>query len=91
MERSLPTVAFAPGRNLGILFQDALLGDRMTWAAGGFWNTGSLRVGEAKDRIADPNGYNLSARITGLLWYKDGGERLLHLGLAYSHQSRDKG
>ena len=90
MERSLPTVAFAPGRNLGILFQDALLGDRMTWAVGGFWNTGSLKVGEARDRIADPNGYNLSARVTGLPWYKDGGRRLLHLGLAYSHQSRHK-
>jgi phosphate-selective porin OprO/OprP len=90
MERSLPTVAFAPGRNLGILFQDALLRDRMTWAAGGFWNTGSLKVGEARDRITDPNGYNLSARITGLLWYEDGGRRLLHLGLAYTHQSRHK-
>ncbi len=90
MERSLPTVAFAPGRNLGILFQDALLGDRMTWAVGGFWNTGSLKVGEARDRIADPNGYNLTARITGLLWYQDGGRSLLHLGLAYSHQSRHK-
>jgi len=90
MERSLPTVAFAAGRNLGILFQDAVLGDRMTWALGGFWNTGSLRVGEAKDRITDPNGYDLSARITGLLWYEEGGRRLLHLGLAYSHQSRDK-
>jgi len=91
MERSLPTVAFAPGRNLGILFQDAVLGDRMTWAVGGFWNTGSLnRVGEARDRIADANGYNLSPRITGLLWYEDGGRRLLHLGLSYSHQSRDK-
>jgi len=90
MERSLPTVAFAAGRNLGILFQDAVFGDRMTWAVGGFWNTGSQRVGEARDRIADGNGYNLSARITGLLWYEDGGRRLLHLGLSYSHQSRDK-
>jgi len=90
MERSLPTVAFAAGRNLGILFQDAVLGNRMTWAAGGFWNTGSQRVGEARDRIADGNGYNLSARVTGLLWYEDGGRRLLHLGLGYSHQSRDK-
>jgi len=90
VERSLATVAFAPGRNLGILFHNAVLGDRMTWAVGGFWNTGSLGVGEARDRIADPNGYNLSARITGLLWYEDGGRRLLHLGLAYSHQSRDK-
>lgn len=90
VERSLPTVAFVPGRNLGILFHNVVLGDRMTWAVGGFWNTGSLRVGEAKDRIADPNGYDLSARVTGLLWYEDGGRRLLHLGFAYSHQSRDK-
>jgi phosphate-selective porin OprO/OprP len=90
VERSLPTVAFAPGRNLGILFHNAVLGDRMTWALGGFWNTGSLRVGEAKDRITDPNGCDLSARITGLLWYEDAGRSLLHLGFAYSHQSRDK-
>jgi phosphate-selective porin OprO/OprP len=91
MERSLPTLGFSPGRNLGILFHNALLDDRMTWAVGGFWNTGSLsKVGEATDRVSDADGYNLTARVTGLPWYEEGGKKLLHLGLSYSHGVRQK-
>ena len=91
MERSLPTLAFAPGRNFGLMFNNTSLQDRMTWAAGVFFNTGSFSsVGDARDRISGANGYNLSARVTGLPWYEDGGKELLHLGLSYSHGVRDK-
>ena len=91
MERSLATLAFAPGRNIGLMFNNTVFDERMTWAVGSFWNTGSFsKVGETTDRLSDANGYNLSARVTGLPWYEDGGKKLLHLGLSYSHGVRDK-
>lgn len=91
MERSLPTLAFAPVRNIGLMFNNTVFDERMTWAVGSFWNTGSFsKVGETTDRLSDANGYDLTARVTGLPWYEDGGKRLLHLGLSYSHGVRDK-
>jgi phosphate-selective porin OprO/OprP len=89
MERSLPTLAFTPGRNIGIMADNAVLDSRMTWAAGAFWSTGSLSdVGEGKDAISQSNGFNLTARITGLPLYAEEGRKLLHLGLSYSHEFR---
>ncbi len=89
MERSLPTQAFAPGRNVGIRRHTTALDQRMTWAAGAFYNTGSYSdVGDSKDQIGEANGWNLTSRVTGLPWYEDNGKRLLHLGLSYSHQFR---
>ena len=91
MERSLPTQAFAPGRNVGIRRHTTALDQRMTWAAGAFYNTGSYSdVGDSKDQIGEANGWNLTSRVTGLPWYEDNGKRLLHLGLSYSHQFRGK-
>ena len=90
MERALPNEAFVPSRNLGIRFNKPVLDEKMTLAAGAFLNTGSFSdVGEAKDRMTEANGYNLTARITGLPWYADEGERLVHLGLSYSHGVRN--
>lgn len=90
MERALPTEAFLPGRNIGITYNKATLYERMTWAVGGFLNTGSSSdLGDARDRISEANGFNLTARVTGLPWYADQGARLLHLGLSYGHQFRD--
>jgi phosphate-selective porin len=34
----------------------------------------------------DDDQYNLTARLTGLPWYENEGERLLHVGLSYSHK-----
>jgi phosphate-selective porin OprO/OprP len=90
MEPSLPGRALGLGRNIGIRYDRALLGDRMTLALGGFFNTGSLEdAGEAIDRISEANGYNLTGRVTGLPWYEEEGGRLLHLGLSYSHGVRE--
>ena len=90
MERALPTEAFAPGRNFGIRRHTATSGQRMTWAAGAFLNTGSFSdAGDAKDQISEANGWDLTARITGIPLYEENGKKLLHLGLSYSHQFRD--
>ena len=89
MERSLPTEAFTPGRNIGVMLHNAVLQERMTWAFGSFADTGSFSNLEApKDRIDDANGFNIATRVTGLPWYEDSGRRLLHLGFSYTHQFR---
>ncbi len=80
MERSLVNT-FAPGRNVGLMFHDTMLDKRMTWAAGVFRQT---------DGFGDGLGgrdYNVTARLTGLPWYEDDGKKLLHLGVAYTHQN----
>jgi phosphate-selective porin OprO and OprP len=91
MEGSLPALAFSPGRNMGLLFSNTAFHERMTWAAGTFWNTGSLsNVREATDSVSNANGYNFSARVTGLPWDEEGGRNLLHVGLSYSHGVRSR-
>lgn len=90
MEIALPTRAFAAGRNVGARYNNSLFDDRMTVGAGAFLNTGSFsELGEAEDQISEANGYNFTGRISGLPWYTEGSEGLLHLGLSYSHQVRD--
>jgi phosphate-selective porin OprO/OprP len=87
MENALPVLAFAPGRNIGIRRHTAALDQRTTWAVGAFLNTGSFSdVGEATDQIDEALGWDLTARITYLPWYKDHGRKLLHLGLSYMHR-----
>ena len=89
MERGLPTEAFAPGRNFGIRRHTTALDQRMTWAVGAFLNTGSISdVGDSKDQISEANGWDLTARITGLPLYEENGEKLFHIGFSYSHRFR---
>ena len=89
MEWGLPTLAFAPSRNIGIMAHNTALDSRMTWAVGGFWNTESAtHLGEGRDRIEDETGYNLTARVTGLPRYEENGKRLIHLGFSYQRQFR---
>ncbi len=90
MERSIPTEALAPGRNMGILSQGAIQGDRLSWAAGGFVDVGAksgLQVG--KDGIDRIQGFSVTGRVTGLPVYEGEGQRLVHLGLGYTHEFRD--
>ena len=80
MERSLINTS-NPRRSTGVMVFDILLDGRMTWAAGVFRRT---------DDFGDSTGgrdYNVTARLTGLPWYEDKGKKLLHLGVAYSHQN----
>ena len=67
MEFSLPTRAFGPFRNIGTAASGSWKGERLTWASGFFVNTGSFNeIGSATDKISEANGYNLTARLTGL-------------------------
>ena len=91
MERALPTEAFSPGRNVGIMCNNAVLDDRMTWAAGVFMITGSFSdIGDFNDQLTDIFGTSLTARVTGIPRYENDGRTLLHLGLSYSHQFRNE-
>ncbi len=86
MEQSLPTSAFTPGRNIGIGYLDASADNRKTWSVGTFINTGSFsNVGDAKDKISEAFGFDVTGRFTVLPWYKNLGRRLFHVGLNYSH------
>lgn len=87
MEQSLASDALSPGRNIGILANKPLFDDRMTWAIGGYLHTGSIKnAGDAKNQIDKKIGYNITGRITGLPWYAGSSDKMLHLGLAFSHQ-----
>jgi phosphate-selective porin OprO/OprP len=85
MERALPVVAFAPGRNTGIMAQNPILDKRMTWAAGVFQD-----VGDFGDSFNDFDDYNITLRLTGLPWYEEGGRKLLHTGFSYTHKFRSE-
>lgn len=76
IERALPN-GLDPVRNDGFRLSNTLLKERMTWAFGGFRETRRFSAGSASHR-------NFSGRITGLPWYGDGGQQLLHLGFGYS-------
>jgi len=93
MGRSLPTRAFSPNRNVGFLFNNAALNERITWAVGGFYNTGDLNNvysgGDPQDKWNTANGYSVAARVTGLPWYGEGGKKLLHLGVSYNFRARN--
>ena len=93
MERALPTEAFAPRRNLGLMTHSSTSDGRLTWAVGGFWDVGKTSsledLTDPKGRIDQAAGFDVTGRITGLPWFEDEGERYLHLGLSYSHRFRD--
>ena len=92
MERHAGNV-LVPGRNPGLMIHDAILGEegheRLSWAIGVFRmeevgiypSAGTPIDGQL---ISSDGGYALSMRVTGLPWYADDGEKLLHVGLAYS-------
>jgi len=92
MERALPVYALAPGRNIGIMFSNAELEERITYAAGFFWNTHSINeTSDPQDSISEANGSDITIRITGLPRYEDEGRDLLHLGVCYTRGPRQSG
>ncbi len=80
MERSLANV-FSPGRNMGIMAAGACLDSRTTWAIGLF------RANSDDYCEDDVDGESaITARVTGLPLYADGGKQMIHLGASYSHR-----
>ena len=84
LERSAGA-SFAPSRNTGIAFQNSVAEGRISYSAGVFRQ--SLNAGDS----VGSGGPNLTARVTGLPVYADGGRKLLHVGAAYSHQGTPLG
>ncbi len=82
LERPLLS-SFVPSRNTGVMLRNQVLQQRMTWAAGVFRTTDDYGNG------SDDGDYSVTARVTGLPWYAAEGQRLLHLGAAYSHRPRN--
>jgi len=80
LERALPNT-LVPARNTGIMINNHVLEDRITYALGVFRETDNFGSGEGDGK------YNVTARLTGLPLYEDEGSALLHLGLAYSHRN----
>jgi len=83
MERGLP-VAFVPGRNTGVTIHDSLSDGRLGWGVGVFKDVSD------SDGFDDQSDYNVTGRVTGMLFADEDRSRLVHLGAAYSHQFRDE-
>jgi len=84
MERS-SMGALIPGRNIGLQVSDHNAAKTVTWAAGAFKDDGSdtgMQVGSGET--------NLTARVTGTPWNRNGGRELLHVG-ASARASQDVG
>ncbi|NQU19812.1 MAG: hypothetical protein HQ567_00905 [Candidatus Nealsonbacteria bacterium] len=90
MERSPVSVAFAPGRGLGIMASDWSDSERFTWAAGVFR---SVIDPDPPIRSGDNGGIAATMRLTALPWYDEAteGRGLFHLGLGYSYRDPDDG
>ena len=81
MERSLSN-ALVPSRNTGFMLHRTMAEQRLSWALGVFRDAGQFGAS-----VTDSN-FSVTGRLAGLPWYLDGGEKLLHLGFAYSRQGR---
>ena len=80
MERSLMD-SLVPGRNTGLMLFDDVLEQHLTWAAGVFRDSDDF--GDRSDGTGGGE-YNFTGRITANPWYEANGEKLVHLGAAYS-------
>ena len=82
IERAAPVEAFALDRNTGAMFQNAVLDQRATWAAGAFTETD-----DSADNFRLHGNWHATGRLTGLPWYveEQKGRQYLHLGAAASY------
>ncbi|MFA6242658.1 MAG: porin [Candidatus Hydrogenedentales bacterium] len=81
---------FNPSRNAGIQWSDALIGEakkeRLQYAVGIFKETDNWPSSNDSD---EDQGWSVTGRVSGLPYYKYNGERLVHVGVAYSHRNPD--
>ena len=83
LERNLSS-AFSPSRNSGAMVYDTAADDKVTWALGLFHGNA-----DGGGTAAEDGGYALTARLTATPLYEDDGDRLVHVGLAYSLRDND--
>ena len=86
IERGLNNV-FYPSRNVGIMATGSPLEKRLQWQVGLFRNTNDQGFSFDDWGMSQ---YDVAARVAGAPLYKDDGEYVLHLGVAYIHQFRDR-
>ncbi|MBS0267128.1 MAG: hypothetical protein JSS02_34700 [Planctomycetes bacterium] len=90
MERSYNQDAFYGGFNNGFVpginFFDTAFDERMTWAIGAFKPTFNVFAFDLSD-----GNYSFTGRLTGLPWYVDEGNGLLHLGVSARQAGMDNG
>ena len=77
--------AFSPRRNTGIMVNGNFFARDSAFAV-----SFTRRTDDFGDGFSNNEDYHLTARLTGLPYFEDGGKRLLHLELGYSHQFSDK-
>lgn len=89
LERSPVVSLFAPARETGGMLSGNAFDGRVTWAVGAFRNSDNFGDGfddeEDEDKAVDGD-WDVATRLTAAPWYEDGGEKLLHLGLAGVHR-----
>ena len=87
IERS-PLFARTP-RRTGVEVRNTAFEERMQWQLFMFRDTDAYGDSSNGSNIAfsGDGEYNFTGRITGLPWYKDGGNKLVHLGLSSSRRS----
>jgi phosphate-selective porin OprO and OprP len=95
LETSIATTALVPNRNTGLLVENTEYNDRLGWQVGYFFQQQAALSsnGVPLDTTGDLfsphlDATNVTARVTGLPWYENNGEHLLHLGLGYEHKFR---
>ena len=81
LERSLPVQTFSPGSNIGAMVHNVGERGRIAWAVGLF------SVGRSNDQNASTSQGSVTGRVSWLPVYRDGGRRLVHLGIAASTRS----
>jgi phosphate-selective porin OprO/OprP len=80
---------------MGIQVQNTVCDNRIGWMAGYFFQqqVGTYDNGVPQDATADLfspalDATDVAVRVTGLPWYENNGEQLLHIGFGYEHKFR---
>jgi phosphate-selective porin OprO/OprP len=84
MEPSL-TGAFGPARSVGVLAFNPVFDERVLWQVGVF-----ERTNPSGFSFADGTDWRVTGRLVAVPLYEDDGERVVHLGLTYSHRFQDR-
>jgi phosphate-selective porin OprO/OprP len=95
MEKALPVNALIPGRNAGISVINNTCDGRLGWQVGYFFqqqvalNANNVPLDTTADLFSPHlDATQIAGRITALPLYENNGERLIHLGIGYTHEFR---